>query len=616
MQILPWKEDLPTEINHWTDTQRNSTLFLEQHPNYPSYLLVSSFDPEFALRLKSVIGEQESIHMLKLDDLYRVAEEQGYRSVAFLDDPSGIYEWVENLDEPYPLDLNVELKRFQTHGFNMTKDLPSTIINWSTGTGKSVYSVARAKYLLHHDLVDKVVVCSKNHNKINWQRTFAMIADLEAVVAEASGDTSTKRERRSAIYQDEPIIIINYEKLRFRGKTVATGKTMDGKKMPAPSGDGEELLKALTGKRIFWIWDEMPTKMKSMSTGHYKGAQKIMRKTKKNYQAMLSATPIELNPEDVYSCMKILDNTIWPNLQTFRNSYAKSFSAFSPWQVAKWDSFKLQEMSMRIAHITHQANKYRDPVIAAEFPEEHWEDVYIDMSPSDRKLYNAALNDVLEDLSGDYNTLLTKMSVLQMICNNPAMVPNSQGMLAKALAAKHNFGDHHCAKLDYLKDMLDQIDGKIVLFSMYNDFGARMLMRYIANWGHQFVLYDGTAKQKQAAHDRFQEDERIKIFLSSDQGSDSINLEKATTVINYDLPWNHSTLVQRVNRINRITSEADHVWYYNLIIADTIEERKLKILNLKKSYHDIIFDGEIGEQSEILATTSLDDLLWILRGDH
>lgn len=570
----------------------------------------------FAHRLKPVIGEQQAVHLFKLDDLYRIAEEQGYRAVAFLDDPAQMFGWVENLDEPYPCELNVELKRFQTQGFNMTKELPAAIINWSTGTGKSVYSVARAKYLLENDLVDKVVVCSKNHNKINWQRQFEAIGSLEAVVAESGASGSqAKRERRAAIYNEAPIFIINYEKMRFRDKTEAVGTTIDGRKMPASSGDGDELLAALKGKRVFWIWDEMPTKMKNMSNGHYKGAQKIMRKTKKNYQAMLSATPIEVNPEDVYSCMKILNPTIWPNISSFRKTYAKSFSTFSPWQVAKWDSYALQEMSMRIAHMTHQANKYRDPAIAAEFPEEHWEDVYIDMTPQDRKIYNAVLDDVLEDVSMEYNSLLTKMSVLQMVCNNPVTIKESQGALAQAIASKYRIGDTNCAKLDYLHDMLQDIDGKIVLFSMYNDFGAKMLMRYLVNWGHQFVLYDGTAKQKQAAQDRFREDDRIKIFLTSDQGSDSINLETATTVINYDLPWNHSTLIQRVNRINRITSDADHVWYYNLIVADTMEERKLKILNLKKSYHDIVFDGDIGEQAEILATTSVDDLLWILRGD-
>jgi SNF2 family DNA or RNA helicase len=291
--------------------------------------------------------------------------------------------------------------------------------------------------------------------------------------------------------------------------------------------------------------------------------------------------------------------------------YAKSMSTFSPWQVATWDAHKLHELGMRISHMTHVANKYTDPEISAEFPEEHWEDVIIDMSSSDQKLYQAALDKVLDDLPLEYNSILTKMSVLQMICNNPGIVPKSRGALAQALNQTLTFTDAHCAKLDVLKDMLLNIDGKIVLFSMFNDFGAKMLIPYLVNWGVRFVLYDGS--KKQAAEDRFRHDNRVKVFLSSDQGSDSINLEQGTSVINYDLPWNYSTLVQRVNRISRLTSTADHVYYYNLIMADTIEERKLKVLMRKKGYEQAV-DKPLDEQTDLLINSSVEELKWILTG--
>jgi SNF2 family DNA or RNA helicase len=322
---------------------------------------------------------------------------------------------------------------------------------------------------------------------------------------------------------------------------------------------------------------------------------------------MLSATPIEVSPEDLYICMKLLDPSVWPNIQGFRNRYAKSFSTFSPWQVAKWDVAKLQEMAMRISHLTHQANKYRDPEIRSEFPEEHWEDIIIEMSDQDRKLYKKTLEHISTD-NEDYSSILTKMAVLQMICNNPVSVNKSDGLLAQKLSTEYNFTDKFSTKLETLKDMLTQIDGKVVLFSMYSEYGSKMLAPYLAQWGHTFVLYDG----KQQSQDTFKNDPSIKIFLSSDKGSDSINLQEATTVINYDLPWNYSTLEQRVNRINRITSDAAHVFYYNFIMENTIEERKLKLLQRKKEYQQAVFDGDIGDQAEIIAGSTLDDLKWLL----
>jgi hypothetical protein len=605
IQILPASES--HSVADWEQSRQEQALFLEGHPEYPTYILVNSLDPLFFQKFYDLLGDHQSISLLRLKDLYAEADRRGYKDVVWLDDPVNDIRWLDELDDPYPYDLNITLKKFQLQGFNFTKELDSSIINWSTGAGKSVYGVIRANYLLKSGKVDKVVVASKNHNKINWERQFLDKANLVAVVAEAGGkDSATKRSKRSAIYEDSTIFIVNYEKFRFRTKK-STGSTSQR----SPDGDGEEILKAVKGKRVFWIWDEMPTKMKNTSTAHFRGVQKIIGKTEKNYQSMLSAKKVESDPENVYAVFRILDPSLWKSKHQFRQMYAKSFSTFDPWQVAAWDAAKLRELGMRISHMTHIANKYTDPAIKAEFPEEHWEDVIIDMSAQDKRLYDLTRDSIIEDLSDDLNTILTKMGVLQTICNNPNMVNHSNGDLAKYLATHHTFTDKHCAKLEKLHDMLDEIDGKVVLFSMFNDLGARMLIPYLVNWGHTFVLYDGKAKQE--AEDKFRSDPNIKIFLSSDQGSDSINLEKATTVINYDLPWNYSTLEQRVNRINRLTSEADHVYYYNLITANTMEERKLKILNRKKAYEEAI-DTDIRDQSAILARTSVEDLRYILTG--
>jgi SNF2 family DNA or RNA helicase len=123
------------------------------------------------------------------------------------------------------------------------------------------------------------------------------------------------------------------------------------------------------------------------------------------------------------------------------------------------------------------------------------------------------------------------------------------------------------------------------------------------------VLYDGSETQMQKAQDMFQNNPWIKVFLSSDKGSDSINLEQATTVINYDMPWNHSTLIQRVNRISRLTSTAEHVFFYNLITLDSIEERKMKILEKKRIYEELIDEPLIESSEWVNQQDLLGDLL-------
>lgn len=595
------REEAVDELSQLTDEERRKCLLLSKHPEYPTYFYVDSFNPTYIHDLYDVIGPWRALSMLKLDSLWELARNREYERAIFLDDPSDDLDRVSHLDDPYPLGLTVDLRAFQTQGFNFTKNLNADIINWSTGTGKSVLAIAKAKYLLENDLVDKVIVASRNHNRINWKRQFAKIGNLDSEVADASGkDAQTKREARQQVYKDNRIIILNYEKFRFQERD-HQGNTKIG-------GDGVELLQVLKKKRVYFIYDEMPTKLKNPNTATYKGLKKILRGCKETYQSMLSAIPVENSPEDVYWCIKLMDKDVLNmTVKEFRGRYGKYFNRYAKWKVKTWDREALGELGMRLAHMTHRADKYKDPEIQAQFPQEHWEDIIIDMSDQDRKIYKW-----VEDLvKRNPMTAIQDPHVLQIICNNPAWLKLSKSELSNMTVEHFNPTAVHANKLEILREMLEQIDGKVVLFSAYNNLGARPLSKYLEEWKFTHVLYDG----EQEALDKFRENKRVKVFLSSDMGSDSINLPEATTVINFDLPWKYTTLIQRVNRVNRIDSEFDHVFYYNLLMANTMEERKLEVISQKGDYDTSIFGFDIADQSDIMSDISTEDIWYILTGE-
>lgn len=324
---------------------------------------------------------------------------------------------------------------------------------------------------------------------------------------------------------------------------------------------------------------------------------------------MLTATPLENSPEDIYACVDLLDSSIFTTVTDFRKEYGLFYSAFNPYKISVWDQKKLATLKNRFGHILHQADKYKDPTIAAQFPNETWEDVVVDMSTEDQKVYDSILYDLLTDDSED---ILSKLLIMRLICDNPSLINYSNSMLAQEIAKKVALTDSNSSKLHKLREMLEEIEGKIVLFNMYNDLGSNPLFSYVKKWGFKAVLYDGNSKQKQDAEDRFRNDPDIKIFVSSDKGSDSINLEKGSTVINYNLPWKYTTLLQRVNRINRITSNHENIYYYNLLVANSMEDRKLEVISKKKNLQDIIFNG--GSSHAPARELSNKDLSWILTG--
>jgi SNF2 family DNA or RNA helicase len=60
-----------------------------------------------------------------------------------------------------------------------------------------------------------------------------------------------------------------------------------------------------------------------------------------------------------------------------------------------------------------------------------------------------------------------------------------------------------------------------------------------------------------------------------------------------------------------VVSTHNKVRYYTLMMADSIEERRWKLLMKKKSYHDKVFKGEVADQSDSARMTR-EDLLYIL----
>jgi len=264
---------------------------------------------------KELVNSYSALPKFKIKEFIEKAEKFNYTIIFINSNLETVEDFVRRLEEPYPHELNLTFKSFQLRGFNYVKDLPSAIINWSTGTGKSVLAIAQAKHLLETDQIDKVLILSKRHNKINWKRSLVKFADLQSVTDNevSAGSAEKMREARGELYLNNQIVILNYEKM---------------------DGDFDELKLALKDKRVLWVWDEMPNKMKSMRTRWYKAAQKLLQVTGGNRQLELTAKKLDTDPENVYSCVKILDPTIWPNLATFRTLYAKSMSPFNSYKVA------------------------------------------------------------------------------------------------------------------------------------------------------------------------------------------------------------------------------------------------------------------------------------------
>lgn len=151
---------------------------------------------------------------------------------------------------------------------------------------------------------------------------------------------------------------------------------------------------------------------------------------------------------------------------------------------------------------------------------------------------------------------------------------------------------------------------KFVLFSFFRGTLAYLAERLEQEGLAPFVLRGGL-ESKDEVITRFKDHPTSAILLSSEVGSEGIDLQFCRTLINYDLPWNPMRVEQRIGRLDRIGQKSDRVHIINLVMEETVEDR---ILN--RLYERIgIFNRAIGDLESILGEVIQDLVLDLYRDD-
>lgn len=93
------------------------------------------------------------------------------------------------------------------------------------------------------------------------------------------------------------------------------------------------------------------------------------------------------------------------------------------------------------------------------------------------------------------------------------------------------------------------------------------------------------------------------VIVSTEAGSEGVNLQVANVLVNYDLPWNPMIVEQRIGRIQRLASDHASVSILNIILRGTFEEFIVGRLleKLQMAAH------AIGDIEAMLEASGLDD---------
>ncbi|MBX7223610.1 MAG: DEAD/DEAH box helicase [Blastocatellia bacterium] len=148
---------------------------------------------------------------------------------------------------------------------------------------------------------------------------------------------------------------------------------------------------------------------------------------------------------------------------------------------------------------------------------------------------------------------------------------------------------------------------KVVVFSFFRGTLDYLSERLNSIGISNIVLKGGGGSEaKVEILKRFAEPHGPSVLLSSEVGSEGIDLQFCRVLVNYDLPWNPMRIEQRIGRLDRLGQKAAKITIWNLFYEDTIDERiyerllkRIKLferalggleLMLGESIHQLTFD--------------------------
>lgn len=189
----------------------------------------------------------------------------------------------------------------------------------------------------------------------------------------------------------------------------------------------------------------------------------------------------------------------------------------------------------------------------------------------------------LKDLMKDLEVLEEIQAMWDDITDDPKL-----DEFIRVLKEDKNLGDNKILVFTesretafYLEEKLNKAFGKVTL-AYSGDSPESMRRKVIKNFD---------------AKERNPEDD-YQILVSTDVLSQGVNLHRSNVVINYDIPWNPTRMMQRVGRIQRVDTKFDKVFIYNFFPAGPINE----LIGLEEAAESKIaaFIEMLGNDSKLL----------------
>ena len=150
-----------------------------------------------------------------------------------------------------------------------------------------------------------------------------------------------------------------------------------------------------------------------------------------------------------------------------------------------------------------------------------------------------------------------------------------------------------------LKKNLILKNNKLIIFSESKETSYYLGRELAEIFGDSVVVFSGDSSPalkrdiEYSFNPKFADkgEDKYNILITTDILAEGVNLHRSGVLINYDLPWNPTRIMQRVGRINRVGTEFDRIYVFNFFpTAQTDKHLPLKdrIAEKLQVFHDTL----------------------------
>ena len=373
----------------------------------------------------------------------------------------------------------------------------------------------------------KILIICPASLKINWQREYQLYSEKTSFVCEGKNYS-----------EDAEIVIMNYDIIKnFHDSKDRKNSIILNSKFDLVIIDEAHYIQNVQAQRTKLIND-------------------LVRDIDRLW--LLTGTPMTSRPINYFNLLSLVDSPVAKNWMAYVVRYCSGYQ-FKVGPRKVWNvmgASNLEELRDRTS--TTVLRRLKEDVL--DLPEKIITPVYLRLRS---KLY--------EEVMGDYYNWYEK---------NPEESKNLSIQFTKLTQVRQVIAEEKTQHTIELAENIVEQGKKVIIFCNF----TKSLETIVSHFGKSAVRLDGSMSkiQRQDAVDRFQEDDKVKVFVGNIKAAGvGITLTAAEAVIMNDLsflPSDHSQSEDRAYRYG----QKNNVLVYYPIFENTIEGIIYDILNNKK----------------------------------